>query len=80
MKLPGEAALELSVRELDDQGTELKQAARFVPRGLLGLVYWYGVLPVHHFVFKSMLQDLARRLNCEISLGPERLNGLDAGR
>jgi hypothetical protein len=39
----------------------LTQIARFRPRGLLGLVYWYAVLPFHGFVFRSMLHAIRRR-------------------
>ena len=80
MTLPGKATLELSLRKLKAQDLELRQVARFVPRGLFGLLYWYGVLPAHHVVFRSMLRDLARRLHCDIVEGPKRLNGLDDAR
>jgi hypothetical protein len=56
MKLPGDAWLELRI---DDQGT-LHQEATFRPRGLLGRLYWYAVLPLHAFVFGGMLRKLAR--------------------
>ncbi len=51
MKLPGQAWLEFDV-----QADQLVQTAHFLPRGLLGRLYWYLVLPLHHFVFN----DLAR--------------------
>lgn len=51
MKVPGEAWLEFDV-----QPEQLVQTAHFLPRGLMGRLYWYSVLPVHHFVFS----DLAR--------------------
>ena len=41
-------------------GTRLTQTARFLPRGLLGLAYWYAVLPVHAFVFRGMLKGIRR--------------------
>jgi hypothetical protein len=44
MKLPGEALLEFTLAPEAD-GTRLTQTARFLPRGLAGLAYWYGVLP-----------------------------------
>ncbi|RLB62260.1 MAG: DUF2867 domain-containing protein, partial [Deltaproteobacteria bacterium] len=56
MKLPGEATLYFNLRQLDDGRTELRQIARFLPRGLLGLVYWYGVTPFHNYVFDGMLR------------------------
>jgi uncharacterized protein YbjT (DUF2867 family) len=56
MKLPGEAWLELRI---DAQGV-LHQEATFRPRGLLGRLYWYAVLPMHAFIFSGMLRKLAQ--------------------
>ncbi|MBI1335383.1 MAG: DUF2867 domain-containing protein [Phycisphaera sp.] len=68
MKVPGDALLEFEVHPLaddnDSQPSEreclLVQTARFKPRGLLGLLYWYAVLPMHGYVFRSMLNGLKR--------------------
>jgi hypothetical protein len=30
------------------------------PKGLLGLAYWYAVLPFHGLVFKKMLAGIRR--------------------
>jgi uncharacterized protein YbjT (DUF2867 family)/uncharacterized protein YndB with AHSA1/START domain len=57
MKLPGEALLEFTV-EPEASGTRLTQTARFRPRGLAGLAYWYAVLPLHAFVFRGMLEGI----------------------
>ncbi len=60
MRVPGEATLEFRVAP-DGEGTcELIQTARFKPKGLLGLMYWYAVLPFHGLVFRSMLRGIAR--------------------
>jgi uncharacterized protein YbjT (DUF2867 family) len=62
MKLPGEALLSFVVRpdERDAAKCTLVQTARFKPRGLLGLLYWYAVLPLHGFVFDGMLRGIRR--------------------
>jgi len=61
MKLPGEAELEFLIEEGDaPTSTLLHQTARFLPRGLLGLLYWYAVLPFHGFVFAGMLRGIRR--------------------
>jgi hypothetical protein len=62
MKLPGEALLSFEVRpdERDAAKCTLVQTARFKPRGLLGLLYWYAVLPLHGFVFDGMLCGIRR--------------------
>ena len=59
MKLPGEALLEFSL-EPEAAGTRLTQTARFLPRGLAGLAYWYAVLPLHGIVFRGMLKGIQR--------------------
>ncbi len=58
MKLPGEALLEFQVETLNDRRCILRQSARFRPRGLLGLAYWYSVLPFHAIVFSGMLRGI----------------------
>ena len=60
MKLPGEALLEFRLAPNQRGGTRLTQTARFRPRGLAGLAYWYAVLPFHGLVFRGMLGGIAR--------------------
>ena len=62
MKLPGVATLrfDLSPRPSDAPGTALVMTARFRPHGLLGIAYWYAVLPLHGIVFSGMLRGLVR--------------------
>jgi len=61
MRLPGEALLEFVVEDGDTaQHARLVQTARFRPRGLLGLVYWYVVMPLHGIVFGRMLAGIRR--------------------
>ena len=43
MKVPGEALLEFRLQPLDGGNTELRQTARFLPKGLGGILYWYGL-------------------------------------
>ncbi|MGD7652795.1 MAG: SDR family oxidoreductase [Verrucomicrobiales bacterium] len=54
MKLPGEAWLDFEITP-----TELRQTATFRPRGLLGRIYWYSVLPFHLALFPRMAHRLA---------------------
>lgn len=69
MKLPGEALLEFEIEDgaaagaaavPGGRGVRLTQTARFRPKGLFGLLYWYAVLPLHHVVFRGMLQGIRR--------------------
>ena len=59
MKLPGDATLRITV-EPRGEGSTLGLTARFKPRGLLGILYWYAVLPLHGIVFAGMLRGLRR--------------------
>ncbi len=59
MKLPGRAWLEFEV-EPDGAGSVLRQTAVFDPTGLAGLLYWYGIYPLHAAVFRTMLAGIAR--------------------
>ena len=59
MKLPGEAWLQFKIEEENGQ-RYLRQTATFRPKGLLGRLYWYAVLPFHFFVFDGMLRNLLR--------------------
>ena len=61
MKLPGRAWLQYEVREDADGSSQLEQTAAFIPKGLAGLVYWYGLYPMHAWVFRGLLKAIARR-------------------
>lgn len=60
MRLPGEALLDFRIEPDGDERCTLTQTALFEPRGLLGLLYWYAVLPFHDFVFRRMLNAIRR--------------------
>jgi hypothetical protein len=62
MKLPGQALLEFEIHPIQGKSDScsLIQTARFKPRGLFGLAYWYAVLPLHGVVFKGMLKGISR--------------------
>jgi hypothetical protein len=64
MKLPGDAILEFEIKRAltvpGEPATLLVQTARFKPRGLAGLAYWYAVLPLHGYVFRRMLKGIQR--------------------
>jgi uncharacterized protein YbjT (DUF2867 family) len=62
MKLPGIAQLGFEMNPVADAAskTRLTMTARFRPRGLAGLLYWYAVVPLHFFVFGGMLKGIKR--------------------
>lgn len=55
MKLPGEAWLEFKIEK-----DVLVQTATFRPKGVLGRLYWYSVMPLHGFIFEGMCKALAK--------------------
>jgi hypothetical protein len=59
MRLPGRAWLEFEVNPCKE-GSTIRQTAIFDPLGLAGLLYWYGIYPLHQCVFAGMLRNLAR--------------------
>lgn len=67
MRLPGQAALEFQIKSKGDGKTEILQIARFLPSGLLGLLYWFGVSPLHEFIFTGMLNGVANASGCAVS-------------
>ena len=50
MRLPGKAWLEFRI----DDG-RLIQSAYFIPKGVLGRLYWFALAPVHYLVFRDMV-------------------------
>lgn len=65
MRLPGDALLEfrmepVATSEGGSGSTRLVQTATFLPKGLLGLAYWFAVMPFHSIVFNGMLDGIRR--------------------
>jgi hypothetical protein len=59
MKLPGRAWLTFEVEE-QASGSTIRQTAIFEPAGLLGIMYWYALYPIHQLVFAGMLRGLVK--------------------
>jgi hypothetical protein len=58
MKLPGEAWLEFKIIPNKQNANTLVQTATFRPRGVWGRLYWYSLLPFHHFIFRNMALNI----------------------
>jgi uncharacterized protein YbjT (DUF2867 family) len=65
MKLPGRAWLEFEV-DAEATGSTIRQTAMFDPVGLLGLIYWYAVYPLHRVVFTGMLRGIVQAVEEQI--------------
>ena len=72
MKLPGEAVMAFSVHPLTSDRTELQLLSRFLPRGLWGMIYWYGLYPFHQWVYAGMLKKLTLSVGKPVLEEPER--------
>ena len=63
MVLPGKAWLEFRINDVHENGvtkTHIVQEATFSPRGLGGSLYWFTILPLHSFVFPTMLRNIIK--------------------
>jgi len=58
MKVPGRAWLEFRA-DPDGSSTVITQLAEFEPRGLLGILYWRFLSPIHEVMFRGMLRRIA---------------------
>jgi len=56
MKVAGKAWLEFRI-----EGETLVQTAYHYPKGLLGRLYWYSMLPFHAFIFPDMIRSIIRQ-------------------
>lgn len=68
MRMPGRGWLQYELRP-DGETTIVRQTALFDAKGLLGRLYWYSVLPFHHFVFNGTLKGVERECRALVS-GP----------
>jgi uncharacterized protein YbjT (DUF2867 family) len=59
MRLPGKAWLQFEVTPAEGGGSTLAQTAFFAPRGLSGLLYWYGLYPIHGLIFSGLIDRVA---------------------
>lgn len=76
MKLPGEALLEFELHSLSNNQTELILTTKFLPKGLLGIIYWYSLYPIHQKIFKGMLLGLSKSAGAKIEKYPEYFHPL----
>lgn len=64
MKIPGQAWLEFQLLSPEqtslEKGERLALTATFRPRGIFGRVYWYGLLPIHIYIFHKMARAFVK--------------------
>jgi hypothetical protein len=61
MRAPGSGALEFVITPLGHGRTTLSITAYWHPYGAQGLLYWYAMVPAHLFIFRGMVEAIARR-------------------
>jgi hypothetical protein len=72
MKVPGEAVLEFRIKPMENLPglIWLEQIARFKPKGLGGILYWYSVLPFHGIIFRGMLSGIRHAAEKQAAAAP----------
>lgn len=60
MRVPGRAWLELRADPGPGGGSIYRQRAVYFPRGLVGRLYWFAVLPFHALIFPGMARRITR--------------------
>ena len=70
MKAPGDALLEFKIQAEGQRRVSIEMVARFLPRGLAGIAYWFALLPIHQWLFEGMLKTVARQTGKRILEGP----------
>ena len=60
MKLPGQAWLEFTITDRDG-ARALAVTAFYHTTSILGRLYWYALMPCHHFVFANLIRQIEKR-------------------
>jgi hypothetical protein len=73
MKAPGDALLEFTLEAEGPRRVAVDMVARFLPRGLAGIAYWYALLPAHQWLFEGMLRRVAQLSGKRVVDGPHKI-------
>lgn len=60
MKMSSKAWLQFETTPIDEKHVLITQTAFFEPKGVLGVMYWYSLYPIHKILFNGMIETLAR--------------------
>lgn len=61
MKIPGKAWLQFEIDPQEEGRVILEQTAFFEPKGIMGHLYWYLLLPFHYLIFPGLAKEIKRR-------------------
>ncbi|WP_319470742.1 SDR family oxidoreductase [uncultured Pseudodesulfovibrio sp.] len=73
MRVPGEALLEFKLDTKWENAVDLSMTAKFLPKGLAGLAYWYAMYPFHVLLFSNMIENISRQAGTHIYDKPRRI-------
>ena len=66
--------LEFILEPVGEEITSLEMVARFLPRGLAGILYWFAMLPAHDWLFKGMLRKVGQKTEKHVLEQPRKIN------
>jgi uncharacterized protein YbjT (DUF2867 family) len=69
MRLPGDAIFDLRVEASNEgrcTGTKIIHTVAFNPKGLIGYMYWFALLPIHSLVFNKMVSSIALKVEARV--------------
>ena len=61
MKVPGKAWLQFEIIPQNEARVRIIQTAYYDPNGLMGLLYWYVLYPIHIVIFQGLIIAVARK-------------------
>ena len=73
MRLPGEALLEFKLKSQWDNAVDLSMTAKFLPKGLFGILYWHAMYPFHAILFRNMIENISRHAGTHLYSPPKRI-------
>ena len=66
MKAPRNGVLEFEIEPVAAGATRVTVTAYWHPAGVWGLLYWWGLVPAHLFLFKGMAREIAHRARLSV--------------
>ena len=73
MRLPGEALLEFTLETHWENAVDLSMTAKFLPRGLFGILYWVAMYPFHVVLFTNMIENISSQAGTHLYSRPKRI-------
>ena len=73
MRLPGQALLEFKLDARWENAVNLSMTAKFLPRGLTGILYWYAMYPFHVLLFKNIIENISTLAGTHLYEHPRRI-------